>query len=92
MIRGNGDTDNVTKKALTGTARVKNVTILDQTWCDDRLKQLRLGLDRPDLDNGFVVFPKSDFAVIRGKAKFKTLQGVLCCSQSNLQDHILPKT
>ena len=80
MTRGYGDTDDVTKKALTGTARVKNVTILDQTWCDDRLKQLRLGLDRPDLDNGFVVFPKSYFAVTRGKVQIITLQSVLCCS------------
>ena len=79
MITGNGDTDNVTKKALTGTARVKNVTILDQTWCDDRLKQLRLGLDRPDLDNGFVVFPKSHFALKRRKVQFTILQSVLCC-------------
>ena len=77
---GGEETDNVTKKALTGTARVKNVTILDQTWCDDRLKQLRLGLDRPDLDNGFVVFPKSYFALARGKVQFITLQSVLCCS------------
>ena len=59
---------------------MKNVTILDQTWCDDRLKQLRLGLDRPDLDNGFVVFPKSDFAVTSEKDQFVTFQSVLCCS------------
>ena len=56
---GEGETDNVTKEALTGTARVKNVTILDQVWCDDRLKQLRLGSEREDLEHGFVVFPRS---------------------------------
>ena len=65
MTWGEGDTDNVTKEALTGTARVKNVTILDQTWCDDRLRDLRPDgqQDRRDLENGFEVFPRSDFAV-----------------------------
>ena len=65
MTCGEGDTDNVTKEALTGTARVKNVTILDQTWCDDRLRDLRPDgqQDRRDLENGFEVFPRSDFAV-----------------------------
>ena len=64
MTWGEGDTDNVTKEALTGTARVKNVTILDQTWCDDRLRDLRPDgqQDRRDLENGFEVFPRSDLA------------------------------
>ena len=60
---GEGETDNVTKEALTGTARVKNVTILDQVWCDDRLKQLRLGSEREDLEHGFMVFPRSEVSV-----------------------------
>ena len=77
-----GETDNVTKEALTGTARVKNVTILDQTWCDDRLKQLRIGAEEPGPEYGFEVFPKSDFTRTQGRVRFTRvyLQSLLRCS------------
>jgi len=42
---------------LTGKARTKPVEIMDQEWCDDRLKALRRGLDNPGSQHGFHVFP-----------------------------------
>ena len=40
------------------------MTILDQDWCDDRLKQLRIGSEGEDLEYGFIVFPRSDILQI----------------------------
>ena len=43
---------------LTGKARVKPVEIMDQVWCDDRLAALRRGLEKPNQERGFWVFPR----------------------------------
>ena len=43
---------------LTGKARVKPVEIMDQTWCDERLAALRIGMEKPGQERGFWVFPR----------------------------------
>jgi len=43
---------------LTGKARVKQVEIMDQEWCDDRLAALRQGEEGQPGERGFQVFPQ----------------------------------
>ena len=43
---------------MSGTARIKPVEIMNQGWCDERLKKLRYGLEKPGQEFGFWVFPR----------------------------------